>query len=141
MLTVGFSIKVFPVADNPAPGFQVYALAPLALSIAKVPEHIVTDDGVTLTCGDKQKSVALIAVIPPTSTAIFPVEAPNGTVVVIVVPVLAVTVDFTPFSFTVLLRGFILKFVPVIVIDVPIFPPAGLKFEIVGENNDVDAYN
>jgi hypothetical protein len=78
------------------------------------------------------KSVALVAVFPATVTVIFPVVAPAGTDVVILVAVLAAAVAVVPLNRTVLFAGVVLKFVPVIVTVVPIGPEAGLKLVIVG---------
>jgi len=78
------------------------------------------------------KSVALVAVLPPTVTVIFPVVAPAGTVVVILVAVLAVTTAVVLLNFTVLFTGVALKFVPVIVTTVAAGPLAGVKLVIVG---------
>lgn len=72
------------------------------------------------------KLMELIAVSPATVTLIVPeVGTPNGTVTVILVVVLAVTVAATPVNFTMLLAGVALKFVPVIVTGVPAMPEAG----------------
>jgi hypothetical protein len=74
----------------------------------------------------------LIAVTPSTITVITPVLAPDGTVVVILVAVLAVTVAVASLNFTVLFAGVVLKFVPVITTDVPILPEPGVKEIIDG---------
>lgn len=78
------------------------------------------------------KLVALVAVFPPTVTVIFPVVAPAGTVVVILVVVLAETTAVVPLNFTVLLAGVALKFVPVMVTLVPTGPLEGVKLVMVG---------
>jgi hypothetical protein len=78
------------------------------------------------------KLVELVAVFPPTVTVNFPVVAPEGIVVVIVVDVLAVTVEVVPLNFTVLLAGVVLKFVPVMVTVVPTIPLTGLKLVMMG---------
>ena len=44
------------------------------------------------------KSEALVAVLPDTVTVIFPVVAPTGTVVVMLVDVLAVSVALLPLN-------------------------------------------
>ena len=79
------------------------------------------------------KSVALVAVLPATATVIFPVVVPNGTAVVILVAVLAVTLAVIPLNCKVLLAGVVLKFVPVMVTVVPIEPAAGVKEVMVGK--------
>ena len=80
------------------------------------------------------KVVELVPVKPPTVTLIVPVVAPAGTMAVMLVavgvPVMLVTV--VPLNFTVLLPAVVLKFVPVIVTDVPTGPLFGLKLVIVG---------
>jgi hypothetical protein len=65
-----------------------------------------------------------------------PVVAPNGTVAVIVVAVLAVTVAIVPLNFTVLLAGVGSKFVPVIVTTVLTEPEVGVKLVMVGVKSD-----
>lgn len=76
----------------------------------------------------------LVAIWPATSTVIFPVVAPVGTTATILVAVgVPVIVATVPLNFTMLLDGVVLKFVPVIVTDVPTTPMAGVKLRIVGE--------
>lgn len=79
------------------------------------------------------KSFALVAVLPATVTEIFPVVVPEGTVVVIVVVVLAVTIAVVPLNITKLFDGVALKLVPVITTVVPMEPVAGVKLVIVGK--------
>lgn len=55
--------------------------------------------------GKTVKSVELVPVIPPTVTVIFPVVAPLGTVVVMLVVVAVVTTAVTPLNFTTLLAS------------------------------------
>ena len=81
------------------------------------------------------KSVALVPVPSPTVTEIGPVVAPEGTVVSIVVVVDVITVAAVPLNFTVLSAGVRLKFVPVIVTEVPKGPIVGLKPVTVGAGN------
>ncbi len=78
------------------------------------------------------KLVALVAVLLPTFTVITPVVAPAGTVVSILVAVLAVTVARVPLNRTSLSPGLVLKFVPVIVTGVPTNPLVGVKLVMVG---------
>jgi hypothetical protein len=62
------------------------------------------------------KFVVLVAVRLSTSTVIFPVVAPVGTVVVMLVAVgVPVIAAIVPLNLTMLFAGVILKFVPVIV--------------------------
>jgi hypothetical protein len=79
------------------------------------------------------KSVALVATCPLTSKVIFPVVAPVGTEVTMLVgvgvPIIGATV---PLNFTMLLEVVVLKFVPVIVTVAPTIPLAGVKLAIVG---------
>lgn len=82
--------------------------------------------------GQTIKLVVLVAVLLNTVTAIGPVLAPTGTVVVMVVVVLAVTVAVVPLNVTVLFAATTSKFVPVMVTVVPIIPDVGVKEDIVG---------
>ena len=80
------------------------------------------------------KSVALVAVVcPATSTVIFPVVAPLGTVAVIDVAVDAVMVAVAPLNLTVGEE----KFDPLIVTLDPTAPELGLKLLMVGPVADV----
>lgn len=81
-----------------------------------------------------------MALFPPTVTEIVPVVAPTGTVVVIVVDVLAVTMAVVPLKLTVLLAGVRSKFVPVIVTVVPMGPEAGVKAVMVGTAAKVNPF-
>jgi hypothetical protein len=65
------------------------------------------------------KFVALVPVIPFTVTEIGPVVAPNGTEVVILVVVEAVTTLATPLNSTVFADGTLLKSEPVITTTTP----------------------
>ena len=66
-------------------------------------------------------------------TDILPVIVPVGTVVVMLVAVLAVTVAVLLLkNITQLFAGIVLKFVPEIVIDVPIDPEEGVKEAMAG---------
>ena len=80
------------------------------------------------------KLLVLVPVKPPTVTLTVPVVAPDGTMAVMLVavgvPVILVTV--VPLNFTVLLAAVVLKFVPVIMTDVPTGPLVGLKLVTVG---------
>lgn len=80
------------------------------------------------------KSVALAAVLPETVTVSGPVDAPLGTVVVILVAELAFAVASVPLKRTVLFAGVVLKFVPVIVTMVVTGPLPGVKLVIVGSD-------
>ena len=73
-----------------------------------------------------------VAVWLPTVTVSEPVVAPIGTVVVMLVAVLAVTVAAVPLKLTVLLAGVAEKFVPVMVTVAPTRPLAGVTLVMVG---------
>jgi hypothetical protein len=78
------------------------------------------------------KFVLLVAVFPPTVTAIGPVVAPAGTVVVMLVVVLAVTTALVPLNVKMLLAGVVpSKPVPTMVTVVPTAPLIGEKLVIV----------
>ena len=83
--------------------------------------------------GNITKGAALIPVTPFTVTAMGPVVAPIGTVVVILVVVDAVTRVGVPLNVTVLLLGVGLKFVPVMITVAPVAQLVGLKLVIVGD--------
>jgi hypothetical protein len=80
---------------------------------------------------------ALVNVTPLTVTVIFPVNAPEGTVVVREVEVAALTTATVPLKATTLLAGVVLKLVPVIVTVAPTAPLAGLKDVKVGVGRTV----
>jgi hypothetical protein len=67
-----------------------------------------------------------------TVTTTFPEVAPEGTVAVILVALQFVTVAVVPLSVTALLPCDEPKFVPVIVIEVPMSPEVGDKLVILG---------
>src|SRR4051794_8664152 len=73
------------------------------------------------------KSDVLVPVKPAVVTVIGPVVAPEGTVVVIEVIVLAVTIATVPLNLTVLAEGVALKLVPEIVTDAPVVAIVGLN--------------
>lgn len=79
------------------------------------------------------KSVKLCPDTPPTITVILPVFAPVGTVVVMVVAELEITVAVVPLNLTVLFMAVRSKFVPVIVTVVPIVPLDGVNDVTVGD--------
>ena len=81
--------------------------------------------------------VALVAVRPLTETVIKPDVAPNGTVAVMLVAVLAVTVAATPLKKTLLSVSVVEKFVPVIVTATPARPEEGENEVMVGTGGPV----
>lgn len=74
--------------------------------------------------------LALEAVLPAMVTEILPELAPVGTVAVMLVLVLAVTVAATPLKVTMLLASMVLKLVPEMVTKAPTLPELGLKEEM-----------
>lgn len=79
------------------------------------------------------KLLLLVAVLPLTVTAIAPDVAPDGTVTISFVVLAEVTVADVPLNLTALLVLVELKFVPLIVTEVPAGPLVGLKLEMVGD--------
>ena len=79
------------------------------------------------------KSVELRTVVQFVVTDILPVVAPTGTVVVILVAVLALTTAAVPLNSTLLFADTGLKLVPVMVTEVPVGPDDGEKEAMVGE--------
>jgi hypothetical protein len=81
--------------------------------------------------GATVKTTPLLA-LPPTVTTTFPVVAPLGTGTVMLAVLHAVAVPGVPLKVTVLDPWVAPKFVPEIIIEVPIAPELGLSVEIVG---------
>jgi hypothetical protein len=80
---------------------------------------------------DTVKFTPLLAT-PPTVTTTFPVVAPVGTDVAMLVAVQAVAVAAVPLNFTVLVPCEDPKFVPVIVTAVPVGPDVVERLVMVG---------
>lgn len=78
------------------------------------------------------KTVALVAMFDPTVTVIVPVAAPVGTVVVMLVDVLAVATAVVPLNFTILFDRVGSKFEPKIVTGSPTIDDVGVNEVIVG---------
>ena len=78
------------------------------------------------------KSVALVAVMPPTVTVILPVVAPTRTEATSWVVLPEVNVAVVPLNLTVLEPRVALKLVPTMVTGVPTMPLDGDTLEIVG---------
>jgi hypothetical protein len=76
---------------------------------------------------------------PETVTTTFPVVAPVGTVVLMLVPLHAVAVAVVPLNLTVLVPCVVPKFVPVIVTAAPINPVPGERLVIAGVGRTVNA--
>src|SRR5580658_9719554 len=74
---------------------------------------------------------------PPTVTTMFPVVAPLGTIVPILVALQLVTVDVVPLNFTVLEPWLDPKFVPVIVTAAPAPPDVGERLVMLGADTTV----
>lgn len=70
--------------------------------------------------------------IPFSVSEIFPVVAPSGTTVVMLVEVAALTMAVTPLNATILLAGVALKFEPLIITVAASAPLDGLKVVMVG---------
>lgn len=83
------------------------------------------------------KLVALVMVTPLTLIVILPVDAPTGTMTVILVGVDPVTTAATSLNFTIFSVSVSLKFVPEIVTIAPAAPLKGLNSVIVGAGNMV----
>ncbi len=122
-LFAGVALKFVPVIVTSSPTYPVES--------AGRPEAGVNEVNV----GGKitVKSFIDVAVVPSNVTVIFPVVAPAGTVVEIVVAVEAVTVAVVLLNFTTLFAGVVLKSVPLIVTVAPINPDAGVNEVIVWE--------
>jgi hypothetical protein len=118
MLFAGVVLKFVPV---------IVTVEPIPPEVGSKPVIVGEPGGVTV------KSAELVAVCPPTSTVIFPEIAPAGTAATMLVdvgvPLILATV---PLNLTILLAGVVLKFVPVIVTEVPTGPEIGLKLVMVG---------
>jgi hypothetical protein len=69
---------------------------------------------------------------PPTVTTTFPVVAPVGTAVAILVALQLVAAAAIPLNFTVLVPCVVPKFAPLIVTEVPITPEVGFKLVMLG---------
>lgn len=82
--------------------------------------------------GNTIKLVALVMVTPLTLIVILPVDAPTGTITVILVGVDPVTIAATSLNFTIFSESVSLKLVPAIVTIAPAAPLKGLKSVIVG---------
>ena len=78
------------------------------------------------------KLLELVEVIPPMATLIFPDELPVGTVVVMLVEVLPVTVAAVVLNRTLLFDLVSEKLVPLMVMEVVPPPLVGVKLEIAG---------
>ena len=108
---------------------------PIVTGVAMVPVVGVTVP--MLGAGTTVKFTPLLAT-PPTVTTTFPVVAPAGTGIMIVVAfqVPAPPAD-VPLNVTVLVPWVVPKFVPVIVIGTPIAPEVWLKVVMLGPNPPV----
>ena len=115
ILAEGVVLKFVPVMTTSSPIEPVVGV-----------NEVMVGGGIT-------KSMALVAVLPPTVTVIFPVVALEGTRQIMVVVVLEVTPAIRPLNLTALLLGFVLKFVPVMVTKLPGAPDVGVKLVMVGE--------
>lgn len=117
VLFAGVVLKFVPVMVTASP----------IMPLAGVKPVIVGNETVITVKSDEE-----VAVLLPTVTVIFPVEAPAGTVVVICFDVALLTTAVVPLNLTVLLAEVVLKFVPVIVTVSPAWPLKGVKPVILG---------
>jgi hypothetical protein len=98
------------VPTTPDVGFKLVTLAPGAVTVKFTP----------------------LLATPPTVTTTFPVVAPAGTAVVMLVELQLVGVAAIPLNFTVLTPCVVPKFAPLIVTDVPTNPDVGFKLVMLG---------
>lgn len=136
-VTVGVPLITAGVPLNFTMLFAAVALKLVPVMLTVVPTGPVIGD-MTVIVGEPVavtvKSEELVAINPPTSTVIFPVVAPVGTVVVILLAVgMPVMLATMPLNFTMLFAAVVLKLAPEIVTDVAIGPLAGVKLAMVGE--------
>ena len=103
-------------------------LVPLIVTVAPTPP-LVGEKLLIVGAGMTVKVLPLLAVPPAVVTLIGPVEAPAGTVAVIVVAEFTVNVALVPLNSTALAP---VKLVPLMVTLVPTGPLPGVKLEIVG---------
>jgi hypothetical protein len=119
MLSVGVVLKLVPVIVTSVP---IGPDAGVKLVIVGVDDELVT-----------VKLEELVPVNSPTVTEMVPVLAPVGTVATIDVDVgVPVMFAVVPLNFTVLFAAVVLKFIPVIMTDVPTAPDVGVKVVTVG---------
>jgi hypothetical protein len=119
--------------------FAAVVLKFVPLIVTDVPIGPLVGVKLVMVGGDTVKLVPLVPVSVPTVTVIFPVVAPLGTVTTsfVVVAELGVAVAI-PLNLTVLLAAVALKFVPLIVTDVPTGPLVGEKLLMVGAAANAD---
>lgn len=101
---------------------------------AVVPSQTAAELGcgeIVIVPGTVTVKLPAFTVLQPTVTLRGPEVAPTGTVTVSVVAVDAVMIADTPLNETVFENG-VLKFVPVIVTELPIAPESGAKEAMVG---------
>jgi hypothetical protein len=122
-LSIGLILKFVPVMVTSAP------TAP-----APGVNEVMVGAGGQVTSKSVELATVLHAIVTVIGTK---PTGPVGTVVVIVVGVLAVTVAVVPPKSTALLLGVVLKFVPVIVTVVPAIPDVGEKEVMVGTDPHV----
>jgi hypothetical protein len=111
---------------------------PVAVNCSVLPARMEEFCGVTerLTSVTTVKLDPLLAT-PPTVTTMFPVVAPLGTVVPMLVALQLVTVDAVPLNFTPLEPWLDPKFVPVIVTAAPTPPDVGERLVMLGPETTV----
>jgi hypothetical protein len=89
-------------------------------------------------CGVTEKFTPLLAT-PPTVTTTFPVVAPLGTTIAMLVALHVVGVAAVPLKVTVLDPWLAPKFVPVIVSALPTAPDVGFRLVMLGPEATVNA--
>lgn len=90
--------------------------------------------------GITTKLGTLVTLTPLAVTEIFPVDAPEGTLVVMVSEVDSVTVATTPLKSTTFSLAISLKFVPVMITSAPTAPLGGVNPVMVGFPNTVKSF-
>jgi len=111
----GSSLKFVPVMVTMAPAAPLTGLKFVIVGVAST-----------------VKSELLDTVMPFNVIVIFPVVAPEGTVVLMLVDVAAVTTLVTPLNLITLLAAVVLKFVPAMLTTAPGAPLSGVKLTIDG---------
>lgn len=112
---------------------EARVLNPLPVIVTNVPAGPLVGLKLVIVGGTSTEKLAAVVVLnAPMVTEILPVEAPAGTVVVIVVAVELVTTAGVPLKLTTLLDALALKLVPVIVTVVPATPALGLNPVMTG---------
>ena len=126
------TVAAIPLNDTTGEGRKFVPVMITVAPIAPPPKGLKL---VIIGAGSTSKSFALTIVTPLTVMEIFPKpkEVPKGTVVVMLVAVDDEAEASVPLKRTIFSVGVVLKFVPVMVTEVPSAPLLGVKLEMVGE--------